>query len=115
MRLILAIFSLTGLAFGYQIISPNSTSGWTTEGPNVVTWTKLATDPPNFSLLLQFPVSGGGEELALVADVNGDLGQLVVPSFEVSPGNGFRVNFVDVTDNDEIFAQSAPFSIVPSN
>ncbi|EMD37778.1 hypothetical protein CERSUDRAFT_114442 [Gelatoporia subvermispora B] len=117
MRSIFVPLLLAGLAFGYVIVTPNSESGWTTEGPNAITWTKLATDPPEFSIILQSSIVGGIDELAIASGVDGNTGIFVVPPQEEGfpAGDGFHIDFVNATNNSDIFAQSAPFSIIQSN
>lgn len=44
--------SFVALAAAYSISSPGGSAGWTTAGPNIVTWTRVSTDALNFTLVL---------------------------------------------------------------
>jgi hypothetical protein len=39
-------------AFAYQVTAPGDTQGWTTAGPNYLTWVRVDTDPLNFTAVL---------------------------------------------------------------
>jgi hypothetical protein len=39
-------------AFAYQVTAPGDTQGWTTSGPNYLTWVRVDTDPLNFTAVL---------------------------------------------------------------
>lgn len=39
-------------AFAYEVTSPGDSEGWTTAGPNVLTWDRVDTDPANFTVVL---------------------------------------------------------------
>jgi hypothetical protein len=57
MRSLITLFSLVASACAYQILSPSSTSGWTTLGRNNVTWQRVSTDADTFTMLLVNQVS----------------------------------------------------------
>jgi hypothetical protein len=50
-------FSFAALASAYQIITPGIADGWTTAGPNTVTWQRVNTDPATFTMVLVNQVS----------------------------------------------------------
>ena len=52
MRTVLALAALAASALAYQVTEPSQTQGWTTVGPNVVTWDRVSTDTTNFTLVL---------------------------------------------------------------
>ncbi|KAI9508116.1 hypothetical protein F5148DRAFT_20699 [Russula earlei] len=114
MRSFVFLLSLLASACAYQVLTPGNAVGWTTSGPNTVTWQRVVTDPTNFTMLLvNQSVLPSGQEL-LIAQVDGTLGNLTVPSPSggFPPGAGFQVNFVkSPQDLNTIYAQSGQFSI----
>jgi hypothetical protein len=52
MRSLFTLFTLVASACAYQILTPNNSSGWTTGGPNNVTWVRVSTDQPGFTMVL---------------------------------------------------------------
>ena len=138
MRSLFTVLSLVASACAYQILTPSNSSGWTTVGPNLVTWSRVSTDPTNFTMVLVnqvrspsltclFPglifvfqdktVMPSGDEV-LIATVDGTQNSIAVPApsggFVVAPG--YQVNFVkDPQDLNTILAQSNMFSITQPN
>jgi len=118
MRTVAAVLAFAASALAYQVTSPNNSTGWTTSGPNTVTWTMVSTDPSNFTVVLSNQASFPPEQQILAALVQGSLGHLTVnpPSGGWKAGTGFQVNFVkDATDLDTILAQSNQFTITASS
>jgi len=120
MRSLFTLFSLVASACAYQIITPGNSNGWTTGGPNNVTWQRVDTDQTTFSMVLvnqDKSLLPSGSEI-LIATVSGALGVITVPppSAGFPVGNGFQVNFVnDTTHLNTILAQSSQFAITQSN
>lgn len=52
MKFFVALISFVASASAYSISSPGGSAGWTTAGPNSVTWTRVSTDPSNFTVVL---------------------------------------------------------------
>ncbi|EPQ59019.1 hypothetical protein GLOTRDRAFT_70135 [Gloeophyllum trabeum ATCC 11539] len=115
-----AIFlSLVASALAYQVTSPNAQEGWTSAGPNTVSWQRVDTDPSNFTLVLTNEDRNvlPSNNQVLIALVDGTTGSTTVPP----PSNGFpvggtfRLNFVkDAQDLNSILAQSSEFNITKS-
>ncbi|KAG1815592.1 uncharacterized protein BJ212DRAFT_1481365 [Suillus subaureus] len=106
-------------AFAYQVTSPGDSEGWTTSGPNYLTWVRVDTDPLNFTAVLtneacnQQTVMPQGPQV-LNALVDGTLGSIVCnpPSGGWPQGSGYRVNLAaDAQHLDTLLAQSAQFNI----
>jgi len=120
MRSFFALVALVSSACAYQVLTPSNSSGWTTAGPNIVTWQRVVTDPQNFTMLLVNQNQGvlsGGQEI-LVALVNGSALTYTVPppSGGFPVGTGFQINFVQDTQNvNTIYAQSGQFAITGSS
>jgi len=118
--LLFTLISLVSSACAYLVLTPGNANGWTTAGPNTVTWQMVSTDPQNFAMLLVNQDQGilpGGQEL-LAAVVNGSLLTYTVssPSGGFPVGTGFQVNFVkDAQDTNTILAQSGQFAITQSS
>ncbi|KAG1745899.1 GPI-anchored small secreted protein [Suillus paluster] len=104
--------------FAYQIISPGGSQGWTTAGPNSLTWVRAATDPLNFTVMLinqnQTALPQGSEILDTY--INGTLGQTVcsTPSGGWPQGYAFQVSLVDAEDINTVLTQSDTFNITAS-
>lgn len=52
MRSLFTLFSLVASVCAYQVITPGNNSGWTTGGPNNVTWQRVNTDQTTFTMVL---------------------------------------------------------------
>ncbi|KAG2042243.1 hypothetical protein BDR03DRAFT_854273 [Suillus americanus] len=104
-------------AFAYQVTSPGDTEGWTTAGPNTLTWVRVDTDPLNFTAVLtneacQTVMPQGPQVLNALVD--GTLGSIVCnpPSGGWPQGSGYRVNLAaDAQHLDTLLAQSSQFNI----
>jgi len=99
--------------FAYQVTSPGLYQNWTTAGTNTLTWTRVSTDPLNFTVVLT-NVNYGFSPQVLNALVDGTLGQIACnpPSGGWPTGSGYRVNLAaDATHLDTLLAQSDQFSI----
>ena len=44
-------------ANAYTVLAPTNSTGWTVGGPNTFSWTRVDTDPQNFTLVLDNQVS----------------------------------------------------------
>ncbi|KAI6003698.1 GPI-anchored small secreted protein [Pisolithus albus] len=119
MRVVAAILLSVSSAFAYQVTSPGGSQGWTTSGPNYLTWTRVSTDPLNFTAVLTntnttvMPIN----DQVLNALVDGTVGtiQCSPPSGGWPTGDGFRVNLAqDAEHLDSLLAQSNEFSITGS-
>ncbi|KAI6163087.1 GPI-anchored small secreted protein [Pisolithus thermaeus] len=136
MRVFAAILLSVSSAFAYQVTSPGGSQGWTTSGPNYLTWTRVSTDPLNFTAVLTntviavlvilfiglcflsqnttvMPINNQ----VLNALVDGTVGtiQCSPPSGGWPTGDGFRVNLAqDAEHLDSLLAQSDQFSITGS-
>jgi len=115
MRAVAAFFlSFLTATLAYTVLTPNGSDGWTNNGPQNLTWTRVDTDPLNFTVVLDNQAIAGFERQVLAALVDGTLG-----TAELNPHNGgwptgsnFRLNLVkDDQDLDTILSQSSQFNI----
>ncbi|KAG1752608.1 uncharacterized protein EDB91DRAFT_1234598 [Suillus paluster] len=100
--------------FAYQVTSPGDAQGWTTSGPNSLTWVRVDTDPLNFTAVLTNQAVMPQGPQVLNALVDGTLGQIICnpPSGGWPQGSGFRVNLAkDAEDLNTLLAQSNQFNI----
>ena len=51
------LFALAASALAFSITEPTNSTGWTTSGPNQVSWEKVSTDNNNFTIVLSNQVS----------------------------------------------------------
>jgi len=116
----IATFLLSFLAttWAYSVLTPNDSVGWVNQGSNNLTWTRVDTDPLNFTVVLTNQNMSGFQSEVLAALVDGTLGFT-----RLNPHNGgwptgshFRVNLVkDDLDLNSILAQSPEFDITEAN
>ncbi|EDR03054.1 uncharacterized protein LACBIDRAFT_307632 [Laccaria bicolor S238N-H82] len=115
MRSILFLLAFISSVFAYSITSPNSNQGWTNQGAQLLTWTRVNTDRLNFTVVLTNQNITGFQPVVLATSVDGTLGSapMNTPSGGwPSPGGSFRVNLVQDANNlDAILAQSNQFNI----
>lgn len=52
MRSVAVLFALATSALAYSVSEPTNSTGWTTSGPNEVSWSKVDTDAANFTIVL---------------------------------------------------------------
>ena len=52
-----SLLALAASAAALQVTQPSNSSGWTTSGPNTVTWSSVNTDKSNFTIVLNNQVS----------------------------------------------------------
>ncbi|KAI0650216.1 hypothetical protein C8Q79DRAFT_998108 [Trametes meyenii] len=117
MRSVAVLFALAASALAYQVTEPTNSTGWTTSGPNQVSWNKVDTDSANFTIVLVNQASFPPTSQVLAALVDGSLGKTNVnpPSGGWKAGTGFQVNLVKDAENlNTILAQSNQFSITTS-
>lgn len=57
MRVFASVLLAVSSVFAYQVTSPGESQGWTTTGPNTLTWQRVDTDPLNFTTVLINQVS----------------------------------------------------------
>ncbi|EMD40904.1 hypothetical protein CERSUDRAFT_91657 [Gelatoporia subvermispora B] len=118
MRSFAVALALAASAYAYTVTSPTNSTGWTTSGPNVVSWTKVSTDPQNFTIVLSNQASFPPTTQVLDALVDGSLGNTTVnpPSGGWKAGSGYQVNLVQDAQNlNAILAQSNQFTIKESS
>ncbi|OBZ67676.1 hypothetical protein A0H81_12124 [Grifola frondosa] len=110
MRSVAALLIFAASSLAYSITGPNNITGWTTSGPNSITWTRVSTDPSNFTIVLDSHQGDPTSQQVLATGVDGSEGSMTVspPSGGWVAGTGNRVNFVK---DGGILAQSSPFNI----
>ncbi|KAG6854902.1 hypothetical protein C0991_012092 [Blastosporella zonata] len=106
------LLSFVASALAYTVTVPSSADGWSSTGPQTLSWDRVSTDPGTFAVVL---VNTDGQvDQVLNAQVDGDLKTISVnpPSGGWPQGGGFRVNLVkDVNHVNTILAQSDTYSI----
>ncbi|KAF9478088.1 hypothetical protein BDN70DRAFT_68282 [Pholiota conissans] len=115
LRTTVLLLAFVSSALGYAVISPNTKSGWTNQGAQLLTWERVRTDSPTFSVVLENQDLDGFNPIILATKVDGTLlkKNLNPPSDGWPTGSNFRVNFVADNGNfNTIYAQSKYFDIV---
>ncbi|KZT72550.1 hypothetical protein DAEQUDRAFT_664074 [Daedalea quercina L-15889] len=113
-----SFLALAASAAALQVTQPSNSTGWSTSGPNTVTWSSVSTDNSNFTIVLNNQNSYPAYTEVLEALVETSEGSITVnpPSGGWVAGTGYRVNFVkDSDDLDQILAQSDDFTIEQSS
>ncbi|KAF8557912.1 hypothetical protein OG21DRAFT_140877 [Imleria badia] len=116
MRVFTCLLLVASSAFAYQVTSPGGNQGWTTSGPNYLTWVRVDTDPANFTAVLENDNTGYNE--ILYSNVDGTLGTLLcsAPSGGWTTGFAFRVNLAQDPEHlDTLLAQSNQFNITATS
>ncbi|KAN0097440.1 hypothetical protein V8E55_001886 [Tylopilus felleus] len=112
MRVFASVLLAVSSVFAYQVTSPGESQGWTTTGPNTLTWQRVDTDPLNFTTVLINQNMDYSEVMDSVVD--GTLGsfQCSAPNGGWPSGSGFVVNLArDPQDLNSLLAQSNQFNI----
>ncbi|KAJ2931708.1 hypothetical protein H1R20_g5529, partial [Candolleomyces eurysporus] len=116
MRFAAVVLACASTVLGYTLLSPNESEGWTNQGPQRMTWTRVATDRENFTVVLTNPNTAlMPAPQVLAALVDGSLGNTTLnpPSAGwPSPGTGYVLRMVaEATNINSILAQSPSFEI----
>lgn len=103
-------------ANAYTVLEPTNSTGWTVGGPNTFSWTRVDTDPQNFTLVLdnqnQFPEYTQVLDALVVGTQNPMSITVNPPSGGFKTGAGYRVNVVaDAQHLSSILVQSDMFTI----
>ncbi|XP_006460322.1 hypothetical protein AGABI2DRAFT_68206 [Agaricus bisporus var. bisporus H97] len=120
MRSIAITLALVASACAYSVSQPSSSMGWSTSGGQPLTWSRVDTDPTNFTVVLtNQDRSVLPQDQVLIAEQDG-VGQTKVscnpPSGGWPVGDHFRVNLVkNVDEQNAILAQSSEFTIKAAN
>ncbi|KAF9491353.1 hypothetical protein BDN71DRAFT_1452956 [Pleurotus eryngii] len=113
---ILLALALAAFSLAYQVTSPGGSQGWTTEGSQLATWTRVDTDPLNFTAVLtnedRSVMPQNNQILAALVDGTLEQIRLNPPNGGWPTGKGFRLNFCrDSQSLEAILAQSNQFDI----
>lgn len=117
MRSFIVLASLVASALSYQVVRPSSTSGWTNQGPQTVTWDRVNTDPETFAIVLtNTDRSLLPTDIVLATDVDGASASSITIDEPAEgwpqAGGSFRVNLVRSEDElSTILAQSNEFNV----
>ena len=52
MRFITAVLALASTALAFTVTKPDNATGFVNDGQNLVSWTRVDTDPSNFTIVL---------------------------------------------------------------
>ncbi|KAF8195111.1 hypothetical protein BJ912DRAFT_1040640 [Pholiota molesta] len=114
MRVAACLLALVTSTLAYRVLSPNSQTGWTNQGNQLLTWERVSSDKTTFSVVLDNQQMQGFSRKLLASRVDGTKGKvnLSPPSGGWPTGSNFRVNLVASADQfDTIYAQSNDFVI----
>ncbi|KAF5388051.1 hypothetical protein D9615_000569 [Tricholomella constricta] len=111
--------SFIASVLAYEVTEPSASKGWSDSGAQTLAWTRVNTDPANFTVVLTNVDRSAlpQNNQVLAAQVDGSLETITVnpPSGGWPSGGSFRINFVKDTNNlDAILAQSNEFDIEAS-
>jgi hypothetical protein len=117
--LLLATLFTSTLCF--QVTSPAEKKGWTSSGPQTLTWKMVSTDASTFTAVLDNQSNPGvlaNGPVVLKSNIMGSAGSISLdpPSGGWEVGSGYRINLVKDADSlDTIYAQSDQFNIIPGS
>ncbi|KAK0460768.1 hypothetical protein IW261DRAFT_1533216 [Armillaria novae-zelandiae] len=111
-----SIFALALLPLSALSLTVNNPSTTVTSGGNItITWTTTTGDPSTFHIELSNTVFNS--QFAVAASVNASAESLTVQLPEVVPGSfpvyrsGFAIQFVNIANISQVYAQTSQFSI----
>ncbi|KAL8278305.1 hypothetical protein RQP46_009337 [Phenoliferia psychrophenolica] len=96
------VLSSLALIASAAAISVNTPTGWTTTGPNTISWSSVDTDKTTFAMILtNLDTQFLSTPITLVANETTDAGSVTLSLDSALPsGSGFRVNFVANLDQE---------------
>jgi hypothetical protein len=110
-----AVLALATSALALSVTQPTNTTGFSNNGQNTVSWTRVNTDPANFTIVLVnknvFP--NYQQVLDALVDGGSDSGTVQVgpPSAGWPTGSGYQINLATSAERlDSLLAQSDDFS-----
>ncbi|KAK0445336.1 uncharacterized protein EV420DRAFT_1277045 [Desarmillaria tabescens] len=105
-----SIFALALLPLSALSLTVNNPSTTVTSGGNLtITWSTTASDPSTFHI--ELANVDFNSQFAVANNVNASAGTLTVQLPEVNPGSGFAIQFVNVANISQVYAQTSDFSI----
>lgn len=130
-----SLLALVASVVALQVTQPSNSSGWTTSGPNTITWSSVSSDKSNFTIVLNNQVSltlrtSASHTHRLPQESYPEYNEVLESSVETSKdsvtvnppsggwvaGAGYRINFVQDADSlNTIYAQSNDFTIEDSS
>lgn len=110
-----AVLALATSAFALQVTQPTNTTGFSNNGQNTVSWTRVSTDPTNFTVVLVnknvFPNYQQVLDALVDAGTDGGSVQVGPPSAGWPSGTGYQINLASSAERlDSLLAQSDDFS-----
>ncbi|KAI0089122.1 hypothetical protein BDY19DRAFT_944255 [Irpex rosettiformis] len=116
MRVFAAVLALATSTFALSITAPTNATGFSNSGQNTVSWTRVSTDPQNFTIVLVnksvFPNTEQVLSALVDAGATGGTIQVNPPSTGwPQSGTGFQINLAaDAQHLDSLLAQSDQFT-----
>ncbi|KAK0210007.1 hypothetical protein DFS33DRAFT_1252455 [Desarmillaria ectypa] len=105
-----SIFALALLPLSALSLTVNNPSTTVTSGGNLtITWSTTASDPSTFHIELANVAFNS--QFAIANNVNASAGSLTVQLPEVVPGSGFAIQFVNVANISQVYAQTSDFAV----
>ncbi|KAK0227574.1 hypothetical protein IW262DRAFT_1264079 [Armillaria fumosa] len=105
-----SIFALALLPLSALSLTVNNPSTTVTSGGNItITWSTTASDPSTFHI--ELANTAFNSQFAIANNVNASAGSLTVELPEVVAGSGFAIQFVNVANISQVYAETSDFSI----
>ncbi|KAF7301852.1 hypothetical protein MIND_00751100 [Mycena indigotica] len=111
-RTLLALAAFAASVSAFTVTAPRTGQNFTTDGSNVVSWTTVASDRKNFTIVLSNGNPADNQQLKALVDATSGTTTVDPPSTGwPAPGAGpFQINLVQDTQNlNAILAQSSQF------
>ncbi|KAG7443742.1 uncharacterized protein BT62DRAFT_1033271 [Guyanagaster necrorhizus] len=109
----LAFISLFVLPFVHALTVNNLNTTVSSAGPITVTWTVSAGDPDTFSI--ELINQGFNRQFAVANNVDADLQSITLSLPELPTGSGFTTQLVNVSNINDVFAQTGDFSVAAAS
>ncbi|KAG7443755.1 uncharacterized protein BT62DRAFT_843127, partial [Guyanagaster necrorhizus] len=101
------------LPFVHALTVNNPNTTVSSAGPITVTWTMSAGDPDTFSI--ELINQGFNRQFAIANNVDADLQSITLSLPELPTGSGFTIQLVNVSNINDVFAQTGDFSVAAAS
>ncbi|KAF9073226.1 hypothetical protein BDP27DRAFT_1319067 [Rhodocollybia butyracea] len=98
----------------FSISSPSGSEFWVFNRSNAVNWTSTAGDPTEFNIdIINTNSSILNGAFSIAPSVANSL-SFVISNVTLVPGDGYIMQFVNVSDPTQVFVNSSAFTVMPN-
>ncbi|KAH8830380.1 Quinolinate phosphoribosyl transferase [Flagelloscypha sp. PMI_526] len=109
-NIFVALAAILGVV-AFEVTSPTATQGWTSSGPQTLSWKRVQSDPTSFAIVLTDGNPANNVILMDTVDATSATSTTVNPPSSGWPSGKYQVNLVKSKDDEtSILAQSGQFT-----